>query len=360
MRTVNASDIFRAVCERMQEHFAKLQAEDWVKLRTALNQALRHGWEIEKWPELLRAEERALRLAWASGTAYIAPTATVAQEVYFILAKKYYQSLQASTGQAPATVSGSTVTENSQYWAECKTAYSANDWATGTVFAVGNQTRNPSDDRYYQCITAHTAGASFDATKFGVLTPFDRYLSKVQTGKTAMGLVYGAYDRNPRVFTNTTEYEVNQSENGGQFMEDVTKVWVEFQARVPRLWGDVFSTTATYTAAVHQIYFTVTAGSAGNFYDCAVTTTAGQSPTTTAASWTIVDLPWWLQEYLIEKTYWHYLVSDGQHDKAGHFAARGAGGTGQGVIAWDALAAAADRELWRQQRQVRRTVILTR
>jgi hypothetical protein len=69
---------------------------------------------------------------------------------------------------------------------------------------VGDKARNPSDDVMYQCFTAHTAGATFDATKFGALKSFDRYIAYEQTqagvALTPMDEVKMVTQRNPRVW----------------------------------------------------------------------------------------------------------------------------------------------------------------
>ena len=65
---------------------------------------------------------------------------------------------------------------------------------------------------------------------------------------------------------------------------------------MPRLSGSAYSATTAYTVG-QQIYYSSTT-LPGNFYDCAVTTTAGQSPDTTAASWTLVELPRMFEDYL--------------------------------------------------------------
>lgn len=55
----------------------------------------------------------------------------------------------------------------------------------------------------------------------------------------------------------------------------------------------------------------------GNFYKCITPTTPGESPVTSPAKWTLVQVPakWrWLLTHL---TYSGLLESDGQKDKAG-------------------------------------------
>jgi len=84
--------------------------------------------------------------------------------------------------------------------------------------------------------------------------------------------------------------------------------------RRSNLTGAVHSATATY-AVGQQVYFTTTAG-VGNFYDCATATSAGESPVSAAAKWTVVEIPYIFGQDLIWSAYADLLDADGQTDKA--------------------------------------------
>lgn len=349
MRTVSYAEILQTVVSHDGQTLARLQGEDQTKFRDFANLLLPVAWEMESWPELMRVEERWFRAFWASATAYTAPSTTSATEVYYGPARKYYQALRASTGQAPATVSGTTITENSAYWAECKSSYSGSDWADATAYVAGDIVRNPTTERYYQCHTAHTSSGSFDATKFGILTQFDRYVAYAHSGQTAISEVVRATDKNPRIFTSTEEYTFGLSQNGVQIQEPLTSVWLEYSIRCPRLHGSPYSASAAYTANVDQIYYS-SASTLGNFYDCITTTTAGQTPDTHAAKWQVVEIPYIFKSYLALGIYGMYLQGpDGQLDKARLVAEQ----------ANNALRIEANK-LWRRQGQVPRIRIATR
>jgi hypothetical protein len=301
-----------------------LPTAEQVKIQHAINRRLQIIWEAYPWPELLNFEKRRYRLPWASATTYAASTATTPVEIFYVPTKKYYQSLRAANqGNVPATLSGTTYTENSDYWAECKEAYSGNDWADATAYVAtdGNPSivRNPADDRFYQCHTAHTSSGSLDATKFCVLTEFDRYVAYEQTSLTKIGDVLNVWTKDPRKQFDAFPLEFQLSTNGIQVLDDeATEVWVEFKTKMPQLTGAEFSTTATYTANVDQVYYgDGTASYPGDFYDCIVNTTANQSPETTAASWQIIQIPRIFQRYLEQGAYADYLAADGQNDKRG-------------------------------------------
>lgn len=64
----------------------------------------------------------------------------------------------------------------------------------------------------------------------------------------------------------------------------------------------------------NQAYFSN--GATGDFYQCAVGTTAGQTPLTTPGSWRKVQIPAKWRQALSRLTYANLLKLDGQNDKA--------------------------------------------
>jgi hypothetical protein len=327
---------------------AQLGQQDFETFREFVNLALPDAWEAENWPELILTQERYFRDAYDAATAYVAPTITSSVEVWYPAANRYYQTLRASTGQVPATVSGSVVTENSAYWAESTASYSGDTWLAGTVFTVGRKTLNPQDGRYYQCHTAHTAGGTFDASKFGVLTPFDRYVATAQTGKTVLGEVVRAYDRNPLIFTSTMEYAVQLDDLGAHFQGTFNKVWLQFSRRCPSLTGEPMDVSRAY-AVGNQVYWSSDTTD-GNFYNVVSAAAAGVTPDTTPASFSLVELPYIFQTFVTLKAFAYYLSgADGQMEKA----------SAQHKRAEEALEGEMDK-VWRRQHQVPRISVMTR
>lgn len=287
------------------------------------------GWH---WPELVKTELRHYRLDYASGTAYAAPTTTAASEVYYPPTRQYYQALKATTGNAPATLSGGTYSTNDAYWAIAGGPYTGPDWADATAYVVADIVRNPANGRFYQCHTAHTSSGSLDGTKFGILTDFDPYISRTQTGQTEIGDFLGLFLDNPlqrqqprRIagMADSLGMHVTNSPVGrwglGMMADFLVphEVWVRFRLPCPELRGSTFDATATYTASVDTVYFEgTTTDLEGDFWLCAVNTTAGQSPQTTAASWTRKEFPAWLRNPVAIRAYADWLVADGQGDKA--------------------------------------------
>lgn len=296
MRTVTFKSILRGVVMALGYDPDKtLDAAMANQVTEFVNNRLETGWKYAWWSEWTYTEQRQYRANYSSATAYAAPTLTAAVEVFFQASGKYYQALQATTGNAPATLTGGQYVENSAYFAECSNTYSGNDWATGTVFAVGDKARNPEDGRYYQCHTAHTAGGSFDATKFGVLTPFDPYIALNQTGLTAIAEVKQLSRRDPRVFPNNP-YIVGKcfSMNGIQVTDRTIPniVWVQFRPPSPKFAFVVWSATAAYVAG-DIVYVSAT----GECY-LALLSGTNQNPTTEATYWLKIDFPSVLANYV--------------------------------------------------------------
>jgi len=240
-----------------------------------------------------------------------------------------------------------------RYWAVCEESYGASTYSRSTAYVVGDQVYYPPTDREYQCITAAAAGfLPTNTTYFAPLTDFDRYVALEQTGETKIGDVVGVYDKSPIVWRNAKELDYVLTPDGIQVTSDSDTVWVEFKAKAPALVGDTFSTSATYTANLDQVYYrssSTPSSYPGNFYDCIVTTTAGQSPETTAASWRLIEIPRLFQRYIEQGAYADYLVSEGMSEKR---------------MVEDAKAEKILSELafrvGATQNQIRRSVVLTR
>jgi hypothetical protein len=319
MLTCHYSDILRIAARLAGLDANDLQDSDEAVLRVSIDRQMHDIQTLAQWPELNPCEERQFRADYSAVVTYAAPTATTFNEVFDEPTQLYFQNLRSALAQAP-TIAG---VENSAYWAVCKTEYSGEDWATGTAYVAtagaASIVRNPDNNRFYQCHTAHTAGASFDATKFGILTPFDAYIDLDQTGETPIGVVRGVWNANPRIFTRARRVTWGLSDNGIEVVSTAAKVWVEFSIRLARLWGDVLDLTATY-AADEQVQFTpaTNAAEATDFYTVLTTTSAGETPDTDPDKFQVVELPDFLRAYLGAKAAMDLLAgdSDGLFQKA--------------------------------------------
>lgn len=232
----------------------------------------------------------------------------------------YYSILGTPTTPATGTIRATpnpvndSGTVNAGNWYPCQGSYSANNWAASTTYSLGNVVRYGATGRYYVCIAANTGQLPSNTTYFSPLTPFDQYVGYTQTGQTAIGEVREVYSNNPRVSKGYYTTPFTLSANGVQCTTGPSVVWLEFRTRFVPLTGSDYDATATY-AVGDQILFN-SSGSVKNFYTCVTATSAGESPDSAAAKWSVVEIPYLFQPYLVMGAYADYLRMDGQQDKA--------------------------------------------
>ncbi len=336
MRAIPYSDVLAKVEARWLGSQGDFSAQDESTARTFINTWAQQLWEESWWPEWKLTEERTFRPAWAVATIYGAPSATAAVEVYHVRTRKYAQSLRSgNVGNIPFTDSG---VENSAYWAESQSSYTGNDYAAGD-FSVGTIVRNPEDARFYQCHTAHSGGATLDATKFGILTAFRRSIDYEQTGETEIGTVRAVWDRDPQVYFGAADelefdladkiYVTGGSDNGA--------VWLEFLRRPPVWTGDAWSADTAY-AIDDQVYDS----GEGDFFKSLQGSNTNHA-VTDAAYWERIEFPWVLRDAVAQGAYAEMLRGSGELESAAVEEARANG------YARDAFAL-----LYRRQRQSRR------
>jgi hypothetical protein len=196
---------FQSVLEGVATAMGLTPSRDLTANRAAayteyINRRVQEGWRFEFWPEWTVTEDRQFR-----DTFNVGEFIQAGMERYYPASQNYYLALQdqvMGATQPPALLVNGTYTDNSPWWVLCNQSYQANDWAPNTVYAVKTQVRNPTDGKFYQCISAHTSSATFDATKFGLLVPFNKYIAWTQTGRTPIDSVKGIYRRNPEIYTN--------------------------------------------------------------------------------------------------------------------------------------------------------------
>lgn len=330
MRTVTFKSVLESIAALYGDNPDSLTSANTTRWARFINRRLKKAWTWDYWPELTPCEQRAYRDVYAAGTAYAEPTATVAQEVYYPPAQKYYQALKATTNHAPATLSGDTYVLNSAYWAECAAEYSGEDWADATAYAVEDVVRNPADGRFYCCHTAHTSSSSLDATKFGILTQFEAYVSPDQTNQTAIGEVLRVCAHNPRAnrrFPGVIPHVI--SEKGIVPAWDAPAlVWVEFRRRIPTFTTAAWGSGTTY-AIGDVVYYNTT----GECYT-AIAAGTNQNPSTATTYWRKNDMPYVLADYVAQAAYADSLRPQGKNDDA----------AGEDRVALDFLLAAHDAE----------------
>jgi len=312
-QTVDYSDILRASAALAGYAYADLSAVHFDFFRLFHDGRLRLAWEAHGWPDTLRLERRSFRPSYdeTGATTYAAGA-----EVLDPATLQYFQALQPSTNQPPTV----NAVENSAYWALIRTQYAADAYAGTVIYPVGAQVLNLWDGNFYQRITyTGVAEANFTAANWGLLTPFNRYIAWAQAWALPVGEFLAAYDRDPRVTTKTVKLPYTLSADGAQFTllrHAVAYVWLAYRAPRPVLDGAALDRTLVYTAG-QSAFYTATATGKGNFYVAQTTTTAGDTPDSAPAKWSLVAIPYIFGQYLIRAGYADWLTSEGDTDKAG-------------------------------------------
>jgi hypothetical protein len=220
--------------------------------------------------------------------------------------------------------------ENSAYWAQCRTSYTANPYDPAAIYNIGDQVQNLSDLNFYQRIVSTGAvDGGFNPAQWGLLKVFDRSIAYVQPGQTPIGEFLQAWDKNPYVTTKRVKLDFLLDNTGAHFVQlrntfnygwapastNFSYVWLQFRLPRPLLDGDAFDASLVYTAG-RSVYYTSTATGKGNFYVAQVTTTAGDTPESAPAKWSLVAIPYVFRGYLIQAGYLDWLMNDGQNEKA--------------------------------------------
>lgn len=335
MRTVKFKNVLEAIARKSGVDPDNWSADNRANAVEFINSWVIKGWEWEFWPELTPLEQRAYRDAYDPAKAYPAPTATVPQEVWFPAAQRYYQALQSTTAHDPATLVNGQWIANAPYWADSVMGYSygvpfgevvpapyyGSDWQPNTAYTAGpNEVhRNPGDDRFYQCILSHTSGATFDQTKWGILTVFERYVALDQTGQTPIGEVRGVSRNNPRTSPRFPGVLTFVIDDRGILPAPTAgaQVWVEFRLRPSQFTDDAYDAGTEYGKGdlVYQEETT------GECYQSLIDDNTGNTPESNPTEWKKVDFPEILQEYAKFGAFSDYLRADGQDKKADRAAA---------------------------------------
>jgi hypothetical protein len=308
MRSTPYSSILTQVYSLLNLAAADVTAADEVKIRAFIERRAREAFQKYWWDATMAIEERWFRAFYAAGTAY-----TVGTEVYYPGPRGYYQALATTTGNAPATLSGTSWTTATAYWSAIGENYSGADWAASTVYALADTVRNLDDGLFYRCHTAHTSGATFDATKWGLLTEWLPYISLDQTGKTAIGLVRGVFLDNPARVSDPRRLKFLLGPSGIHLLDNISvSAYVWFQKLPPHLSGPDFNAAATYAAGDYVYYSSTTQGFEGDFWKCLATTSAGEDPEDAPTKWQKQEVPEHLRDAIAHAVYSDYLRPAGK------------------------------------------------
>ncbi len=152
MQTVAASVILDDAYRLIGWDADQLDDRERADARMSLSLALQEVWEEWWWDELMTCQQRQFARTYASATTYAA-----GDFVYYPATDKYYQCLQAATGQAPETLSAGVYTVNASYWLEAEESYTGEDYESLTDAAeleAGDVVRYGVNGNYYAWLDA--------------------------------------------------------------------------------------------------------------------------------------------------------------------------------------------------------------
>lgn len=249
MQLATYESVLRKVLQLLGEPLADVtgdtdgpEPERWRQVRDNVSERLEEWWKAWWWPDLMRTERRPLREPHVTGRTY-----ATASEVWHEPSGKYYHAIR-STNSAPATYDGAEWDTTVAYWAESKPTYSAANYLSTTAYVAGDQVYYPETARWYQCHTASTGHAPTDADYWGALIEFIPRLPRVMTGYTTIGDVRAMYATDPRRNGNAERAEFEAVADGFAILDpNMTRPWVVYRVRAPRLVGEAFDPAASYT-----------------------------------------------------------------------------------------------------------------
>lgn len=286
-----------------------LSTAEFRAIRRSAKQRLEVCWEYHFWPDLDRMEQRFYRPPWDPTVTYNNAASGTGDpfEVYYAPTQKYYQALQGSTNQAPATINpDGSQTVNLLYWALSTRYYAASTYSSTTLYSQGMMAQY--GDSIYQLFTAGPISGDLptDAANWGLLTPFDQYILYEQPGLTPFTVVNSAWSTNPRTSTRGRELNWSLSNNGLQISSAIHFAWVDYRIRCPKLSGDLYNAATAYQPAA-QMYYT-SAATPGNFFINAFPgpgpTPPGENPDN-ALNWDVVAIPRIFHKYMV-----HAIAAD--------------------------------------------------
>lgn len=250
----------------------------------------------------------------------------------------YTAFFNTTTGVVGTTSNFTTTTIAQQpngFWL-CQATFTANVAATSSGSVTLQLSSDGSTLSYGGDVTkgAYFWGALVQQTSN---TPVqDLILAWDQTGEYAIDVVFNVWPCSPFASNFPSQFGYNLLPQGIQIINGTpyqyvvynngvaqnnlygappsNPVYIYYRKTAPIYSGDTYSASDSYTVD-EQIYFTNTAGY-GDFYKCVVAATAGQSPTTTPASWEVIPLYNVFLQYCTYQAYGDWLTSDGQMDKA--------------------------------------------
>lgn len=248
MQTVPYSEILKEVWDAMgyptDENGDPIPTTpEWHSAKRAISKAFQRCHNFHFWPDLTRIELRRFHPDYSSTEAV-----TAGAFRYYPPSEAYYQALRATTGNAPAIISGGEFVTNLDYWAKATRSLAADRWDVAATYAKGDLVYSITTALFYQAHTAPPVGTvPTDTNYWGQVTVLDPVIPWTRAGLTPIGRVDRCYASAPGTYRGAEEVPFLETHNGLQIREDVNEVWVKFLRRPFRFTGDIDDGATTYT-----------------------------------------------------------------------------------------------------------------
>ena len=168
----------------------------------------------------------------------------------------------------------------------------------------------------FSITTAEVTPDTFGQVDLTTITDFDQALSlhRYDPAKSSDTTQY-AFSLEQDVLTVKDKRITGSSEGSASSGAKIYSL--KYRKHQPVFEGSDYSATATY-ASGDVIYFTESGqtGWEGDWYKASTSTTAGQSPYSTAASWIKQIVAYELSQFSLYRSYADWLMADSQHSKA--------------------------------------------
>jgi hypothetical protein len=245
MRKVTYATLQRRVASQLGLDADNLDSTEFESIRDCLSEALEEIWRSAHWSDIKLTEQRRYAPEYNSGTAYSA-----GDVVYHIGSDDYYQAIQDTTGNAPASQSGTTWTIDTEFWAFARGRYDGEEYSNTTAYVEGDQVRYSPTGTLYQCHTASTGNLPTDTDYWGALDEFAPTIEWTQEGKTPIGEAVSLHQTDPRINAGAPEIPFDTTPDGIQPRSSnaANSPFLVLMRRPHRFTGDIFDSDAVYTA----------------------------------------------------------------------------------------------------------------
>ena len=148
------------------------------------------------------------------------------------------------------------------------------------------------------------------------MIPAAYYIPWEQLGENPIDVLFDAWTTDPGSFLPPYRGDYTLTPNGIELIgpTSIGPVYLWYRLRRPIFTGATYSASSAYAAGL-TLYFTSSTGY-GNYYQTLSATTAGQSPDTNPALWSMLTIPYIFFEYCVFSSYADWLEVEGQTMKA--------------------------------------------